>query len=86
VCGWVLSANIVMFPSLIIRLRINCFVTIAEPIIHLWSGVLPAAATISSKGILVQKKLKETIQAAFPDAKVARMDIDTVKGKNAMTF
>ena len=29
------------------------------------------------------EKIEETIQAAFPHAKVARMDIDTVKGKNA---
>jgi len=29
------------------------------------------------------EKIEETIQAAFPNAKVARMDIDTVKGKNA---
>ena len=29
------------------------------------------------------EKIEETIQAAFPNAKVARMDIDTVRGKNA---
>jgi len=29
------------------------------------------------------EKIEETIQFAFPNAKVARMDIDTVKGKNA---
>ncbi len=29
------------------------------------------------------EKIEETIQAAFPNAKVARMDVDTVKGKNA---
>jgi primosomal protein N' (replication factor Y) len=66
VCGWVAQCRYCDVSLTYHKARINCFVIIAGQIIHQWPRVRRAAIIISSKEILVRKKLKKRSRTRFP--------------------
>lgn len=78
-----LIAGIVMLHSLFTRIPTSCIVIIAEQYIRKGRTCAACGNDKFSQRNFGTEKIEEQLEEMFPDARVARMDVDSVRGKQA---